>query len=354
MSNVIFSVEKGFRFFQDGISFFHFFMVQFGVPKQLIGNKNYYFSLVDEDNKEIYSKDLFIDLIKFRIVTPNSHEDPLVEDTENYHICFQIDSELLSTLNTPCNVLFYEKENKELKLISSSHVGKLSDIYNRYKTDHYSEIINNHQLVSKKDCPLTLHLGDSNGNYSEQYYNIKAGEIFDFKQYINDFEYIGVQCSYENEIPEIEEKHIIVGQKGIYLSGYFYEDESNISSKIIPPLPFIEHYQKKYSKLDFVKVNSIDELIEHYEERGVIPKYFESNLHFLLPTYLTGSTYNQDRIYSNKQPQKKNHFVLDTCQNCPLNSRCVQIVPSGLSAELFKRNMIIDDFTECDVFNLIK
>jgi hypothetical protein len=354
MSNVIFSVEKGFRFFQEGISFFHFFMVQFGVPKELIGNKAYYFSLVDENNNEIYSKDIYIDLYKFRIVTPNSHEDPLVEDDNNYHICFQIDSELLCSLNKPCNVLFYEKNNGNLKLISSSYVGKLSDIYNRYKTEHYSEIINKHQLISKKDCPLTLHLGDSNGNYSEQYYNIKAGEVFDFKKYINDFEYIGVQCSYEHEIPEIEEKHIIVGQKGIYLSGYFYENESDLSSKIMPPLPFIENYQKKYEKLDFTKVDSINELIGYYKNKMINPKYFESNLNFLLPTYLKESTYNQDKVYSDKKIEKKNHFLLDVCQGCPLNSRCIQVVPSGLSSELFKKNMLIEDYSECDIYSLIK
>jgi len=353
MSNIIFSVEKGFRFFENGISFFHFFMVQFGVPKELIGNKDYYFSLVDENNQEIYSKDIFIDLDGYRIVTPNSHEDPLVEDDKNYHICFQIDSEILSKLNKPCNVLFYERINTILKLISSSHVGILSDIYNRYKTEHYSEIINKHQLVSKKDCPLTLHLGDKDGNYSEQYYNIKAGEIFDFKEYIQDFEYIGVQCSYENEIPEIEEKHIIVGQKGIYLSGYFYEDESDINSKIFPPLPFMEHYQKNYSKLSFFKVNSISDLIQYYELKGIRPKYFESNLNFLLPTYLKVSTYNQDKVYSDKKPQKKHHFLSGLCQNCPFNSRCIQVVPSGLSAELFKKNIMLEDHTECRIFNLL-
>lgn len=354
MNNVIFSVEKGFRFFQEGVSFFHFFMVQFGVPKKLIGNKDYYFSLVDENNNEIYSKDIFIDLVKFRIVTPNSHEDPLVEDSDNYHICFQIDSELLSTLNQSCSVLFYEKNNKDLKLLSSSHVGQLADIYNRYKTEHYSEVINNHQLVSKKDCPLTLHLGDSKGNYSEQYYNIKAGEIFDFKKYIQDFEYIGVQCSYEHEVPEIEEKHIIVGQKGIYLSGYFYENESNLSSVIRPPLPFIEHYQKIYNKNEFLKVNSINEFIGHYKLNKNKPKFFESNLNFLLPTYLKESTYNQDKVYSDKKPQKKNHFLLETCQKCPLNSRCVQVVPSGLSAELFNRNMTIESCEDCHIFKLME
>jgi hypothetical protein len=347
--NIIFSVEKGFRFFEDGISFFHFFMIQFGVEKALIGNKDYYFSLVNENNQEVYSKDIFIDLTKHRIVTPNSHEDPLVEDDNNYHICFQIDSELLSTLVTPCQALFYEKTSSGLKLLSSASVGILSDIYNRYKTEHYSQIVNNHQLISKKDCPLTLHLGDSDGNYSEQYYNIKAGEVFDFKKYIQDFEYIGVQCSYENEIPEIEEKHIIVGQKGIYLSGYFHDGEN----KIMAPLPFMEHYQKKYESSSFTKVDSIEELLEYYETRKIKPKYFESFLYFLLPTYLKKATYNQDKVYSNKNPQKKHHFLSEICKNCPSNFKCLQVVPSGLSSELFKKNIMLEEHTECEIFKLL-
>lgn len=348
-SDIIFSVEKGFRFFQDGISFFHFFMIQFGVSKKLIGDKSYYFSLVNENSEEVYSKEIFIDLLKHRIVTPNSHEDPLVEDENNYHICFQIDSELLSSLTNPCKALFYEKTENSLILISSSEIFILADIYNRYKTQHYSKIVNHHQLISKKDCPLTLHLGDSDGNYSEQYYQIKSGEVFDFKQYIQDFEYIGVQCSYENEIPEIEEKHIIVGQKGIYLSGYFYDGET----KITPPLPFVEHYQKKYEPSIFTKVDSISELIGHYQSKNIKPKYFESSLYFLLPTYLKDTTYNQDKLYSNKKPQKKHHFLSETCKNCPQNFKCIQVVPSGLSAELFKNNITLENHIDCEIFKII-
>lgn len=347
-SNIIFSVEKGFRFFQDGISFFHFFMIEFEVPKKLIGNKNYYFSLIDESNKEIYFKDIIIDISNHRIVTPNSHEDPLVENDNSYFICFQIDSELLSTFTKNCQAFFYEKNSDELTLISCSPVGILSEIYNRYKTQHYSKIINNHQLVSIKNCSLTLHLGDSDGNYSEQYYQLKVNEIFDFSKYIHGFEYIGVQCSYENEIPEIEEKHIIVGQKGIYLSGYFYDGQTKIS----PPLPFVEQYQKQYNKSEFTKVNSIEEIINHYKSKKTSPKYFESNLYFLLTNYLSTPTYSQDKLYSDKKPHKKNHFLLENCKICPNNFKCIQIVPSGLSSELFKENITLNKHNDCRIFKL--
>jgi len=86
-SPITFSVEKGFRFFDNGVSFFHYFMIQFEVPKTYINSKTYYFSLTDEQNNELYSKNIIIDLVNKRIITPNSHEDPLVEDSNNFYIC---------------------------------------------------------------------------------------------------------------------------------------------------------------------------------------------------------------------------------------------------------------------------
>jgi len=347
--NIIFSIEKGFRFLETGISLFHFFMIQFEINKNLIKNNFYRFSLVDKNRQEIYSKEIFLDITKKRIITPNSHEDPLIEDKNNYYICFQIENELLPNFTEELDVFFYEKDKNLLKLISFANVGVLFKIYDRYNGEHYSKIINEYQIVSKKDCSLTLHLSDSNAEYLEQYFQLKANEIFSFKDYIQKFEYIGVQCSYENENPEIEEKHIIVGQKGIYLSGYFYDN----GVKIMPPLLFLQKYQKEYKLSDFVKINFIDELINFYQSRKIKPKYFESDLNFLLPGYLEGPTYNQDKLYSDKKPTKTHQFLLECCKICPHNFKCIQVVPSGLSSELFKKNIAIEKPNDCKIFNLL-
>ena len=355
-SPITFSVEKGFRFFDNGVSFFHYFMIQFEVPKTYINSKTYYFSLTDEQNNELYSKNIIIDLVNKRIITPNSHEDPLVEDSNNFYICFQIDSEILSTINKPCVASFLEEsinnslpQNKNMTPIASYHLPSLSIIYEKYNTEHYSSIIDSTKIMSKKDCALTLHLGDSDGIYSEQYFSLEKNSFFDFKEYIQKYEYIGVQCSYENEKPEIEEKHIIVGQKGIFLSGVLYNEDN----KIMPPMPFITKYQKHYIIDDFILVNSIDELISYYKKNNLKPRYFESNLYFLLPSYTKSLTYNQDKLYSIKELNKKNHFLSDVCKNCIKNFKCLQAIPSGLSSELFKINIMLENNSDCPIFKLL-
>lgn len=344
---ISFSVEKGFRYLNLGISFFHFFMIQFRIKKKNINNGLYCFSLINDQNEIVFSKEIIINLEKKIITTPNSHEDPLIESDKYYFLCFQINSEIISTLTQELKVVFVCIEPNK-KLIYSFIVQPLSHIYEKYKTLHYSFILDDTKIKSVKDCTLTLHLGDINGKYHEENFIFLANTEFNFSQYINNYSYIGVQCSYEQENPEIEEKHIIIGQKGIFLSGYFYENNLKINSII----PFQEKYQQKYDITKFKLIKNIEELIQYYKLNKLVPKYFESTLLFLLPEYKKTITYNQDYLYSNKSPSIKNQFALKVCKNCSKNYKCLQIVPSGLSHELFRRNITLENEKTCSIYQI--
>ncbi len=345
MNKITFSLEKGFRVFKTETNFFHFFMVQFEIDEKNINNGDYSFQILN-DNIGKQHKNIYIDKNKKRIITYNSHEHPLVYEDNKYYICFQIDIDLLKKLKGESKISLYSSQNKT---VATTTVFDLNEKYFKYDGTHYSSLVDN-KITTKKECFLTLHLGDKDGEYSEERFYFKANDFFDFSDYIKKYEYIGLQCSYEDEEPEIEEKHIIVGQKGIYLSGYL-KIGNNIT--IQPPLFFKQEYQKEYLEKDFLLINSLTELFEFYLKNNNKPKYFESTLNFLLPGYLNQLTYNQDGIYSNNQLSKKNHFVLDVCKNCDKNYKCLQAIPSGLSQELFKKNIFLEHHQDCNIYTKI-
>jgi hypothetical protein len=345
MSNITFSLEKGFRVFKEETNFFHFFMVQFEIDASKIIDGDYTFKVLNKNIGQ-QTKDIYIDTKKQRIITYNSHEDPLVYENGKYYICFQIEIDLLKKLEGDSIISLF---NNKTNIIAETNVLNLNEKYFKYDGTHYSYLIDN-TIVSKKECFLTLHLGDKNGEYSEERFPFKANEAFDFSEYIKKYEYIGLQCSYEDEDPEIEEKHIIVGQKGIYLSGYLKLENGE---KLEPPLFFKEEYQKEYSIKDFKSINSIEQLLEFYSALNKKPRYFESTLNFLLSGYLNQRTYNQDGLYSDKPISKKNQFVLEVCKNCDKNYKCIQVVPSGLSQELFKQNLFLENHSDCNVYTKI-
>jgi len=345
-SKVSFSVEKGFRYFSNKVSFFHFFMVQLQIDKKEVVDGYYLFKLLSLNNNLVYSKKIQIDSLNNRIITHNSHEDPLVQDEYFYYICFQIDSEKIIDFNENLNFCFQSESGN---LIFSKIIEPLSPIYNKYTTRHYSKIIDNYNLVSDKDCIFTLHLGDRYGKYSEESFLLLAGETFNFFKYIQQYSYVGLQCSYEHESPEIEEKHIVIGQKGIYLSGFAKIENKKISSV----LPFNEKYQQEYSIEQLTEITSIDELIFYYKNNKIKPKFFESNLFFLLPQYQNALTYSQDGLFSTKKTNGKTHFFLDVCKNCDKNHKCLQIIPSGLSLELLRKNITLENNSECNIYQLI-
>lgn len=340
---ITFSLEKGFRIFDQNINFFHFFMVQFSISKKEITSGNYTFSL--NNHFFSYNTEIIIDLNKDRVVTLNSHEDPLVYDSYNYYICFQIEEPILKKLDGLSTIQLIHNNNS----IATTTIKDLAKLAQKYDGTHYSKLNNTH-ITTNKNCTLTLHLGNTNGEYREETLDFKANTEFNFKDYLKLYEYIGLQCSYEDEIPEIEEKHIVIGQKGIFLSGFLKID----GKKITCPLPFKEEYQKEYDSSDFICINKINELINYYNETNKTPRYFESTINFLLPTYISSDTYNQDGIYSTNKIDKKHQFLLEPCKQCKHNFKCLQAVPSGLSSQLFKKNVAISNPTECEVFRLFE
>lgn len=342
ISKFSFSIEKGFRIFESASLFFHFFMIQIPISKKIIQTGSYLFLLKHEKPTFSYSKKLYIDIEKKIIITENSHEDPLIEGDENYLICFQIDIDILKHLKNTTMVFF---QNDQTSFFQHSFIN-LSKYYQNYFNNHYSSI-KNHCIYSQKDCTLTLHLS-SEKKYEEKVFFLHKNQSFDFKKYIQKYDYIGLQCSYEKEIPEIEEKHIIVGQKGIVVSGYFYD--KNV--KIMPPFLFQEQYQKQYSPTEFQLINDIETLISYYQQKSIIPQTFESQFSFLKIGYEKQLTYNQDKIYSNLPLKKQKHYQLNICKNCPKSFRCLQTVPSGLSYQLLQKNITLENHQDCEIYHL--
>lgn len=342
LSNFSFSIEKGFRTLQSSDLFFHFFMIQIPISKQKIQTGHYYFSLSHQNPKIDYTKSLWIDIEKKIIITENSHEDPLIESDTDYFICFQIDIAILKQLKNSITVFFQQKED----ILFTHHFENLSQYYTNYFHKHYSSI-QNYSIISQKDCILTLHLS-SNNHYEEKIFTLNNHQPFDFKNYIQKYDYIGLQCSYENETPEIEEKHIIVGQKGILISGYFYDN----GKKIMPPFLFQEHYQKKYSSSEFILINNIENLIDYYHKKSLKPHTFESQFEFLKLGYESQLTYNQDKIYSNLPLKSQKHYQLNICKNCSQSFRCLQTVPSGLSYQLMQKNITLEEYRDCQIYQL--
>lgn len=360
MKTVDFAIERGFRLFRNEIATFHFFMIQIQINKLLVPDSNYIFNLFNND-KLIYNREIIIDSKNTRILTPNSHEDPLVQNNDNYMICFQLWDGDISQFECE-NVFFNLINHEKVVIFPLTHIGNLAQIF-KYHFKKYSFLTENYEIYSDKDCVFRIHLGDENGLYSEVESFLKKGQLFNFKSYLNN-PYVGLQCSYENDVPEIEEKHIVIGQKSMVLSGEYREN--NVSYKAL--LPFDSKYQILYSpdeilvsnftlikKEKWTEINSIESLLNYYKDKEI--KFFESNINFLSHQYKSFSTYGLNKIFTpiNKvQKLKKYHIDLDICKTCPLNAKCVQIVPSELSPLVFKKNLLIENNEECEIFNLIE
>ena len=363
LKNIDFAIERGFRLFQKGIENFHFFMIQIKINKLLVPAGEYLFLLKDRSLNIVYQKRIRVDNIKKRIITPQSHEDPLVEDENCYMICFQLEEKEINNFNEILCLHFQNEYKKDL--IEPERLPNLKNVFD-YHFNKYSNVIEDYYLISKKDCILRLHLGGEDGSYNEKEYILKAEEKFNFKPFLS-YPYLGVQCSYENESPEIEEKHIIVGQKamtisGVYFKNYYYE----------ALLPFNRKYQILYyedsNKLDnesnlfftkknelWTEVNNINELINFYDEKQI--NFFEIDINFILPQYKKKLTYGLNKVIKLQKEEykpKKFHTDLEICKNCNYASKCIQIVPSNLSSELFRENLYLEEKNECKIYQLIQ
>jgi hypothetical protein len=381
MKDIDFAVEKGFRLFEEGISFFHFFMIQVKIAINSLPDETYRFSLRQKSNhKVVFTIDIVIDSIHQRILTPGSHEDPLVSDEkkEYYLICLQLPQDKLDEFkNIALEVALFSLKNN-VEVLAYSALPDLNQAFLQYTKKHFSQLVAPYEIQTEKDCVFRLHLGDEQGHYQEKEWALKAGERFYFKDYLKDYPYIGLQCSYENEVPEIEEKHIVIGQKGMTLSGNYWfvpENEGNNIEKGLcfhALLPFDKTYQILYSntsehnlpedafdyalckKEEWKVINTIKEVLDYYSKNKV--SFFESTIEFLEPQYRKYPTYGiaKNIVTIEKRHPSIFHLDLPVCEHCQNNHKCVQMIPSGLSDRLYKENLLIEDAKECRVYELIE
>lgn len=375
---VDFSIERGFRLFNQQkknnhkSSYYNFFVIQITCNKEIIKNGLYQFELIDKNSNIVFTRSIYVVIDKKIVITPNSHEDPLIEDEKNYMLCFQLwDNDIKTIQKTLKNNKYSEnfiseKVSVSLKNPSKEYIVKnhklnnLSEIFD-YNFKKNSYLTEDYSIKTDKDCIFRVHLGYENGSYEEKEYFLKAGESFNFYEYLIN-PYVGLQCSYEEKNPEIEEKHIAIGQKSMTLSGVYRENNIDYVSL----LPFDNKYQVLFSPDDikessfaFIKkekwtlINSLKDLLEYYKDKKII--FFESSLDFLELQYREHLTYGLNKTFSSlDKNNKKLHIDLEVCKNCNNNAKCVQIVPSGLSPALFKKNLLLEDKYQCKFFNLIE
>lgn len=365
LKDIDFAIEKGFRLFENGIQPFHFFMIQVRVKKMSMPDGQYTF-ILKTHNKFIYSRTILIDSTHQRIVTPNSHEDPLVQANDDYLLCFQLwDKDIEQILDkNETEYLIDLMDDKTLKKpLNNIAVGNLNIIFSSLFVQH-SHLINDYILQTDKACKFRLHLGQENGQYHEEEYDLKAGETFNFQSYLH-YPYVGLQCSYEKEVPEVEEKHIVIGQKGMILSGE-YHDKNSIYKAL---MPFNHKYQilyvhterketntkeKEFAQIKYevwTEVQTLTELLNFYKNKNI--SFFEMDKNFLIPCYKKEKTYGLLKVVTNKIA-KKHHIDLPVCSQCPYTAKCMQIVPSGLSQDLFKHNLLLEISKDCEIYQLIQ
>ena len=341
MSKTVLSIENCIRFFKSGIQRDSFLTFQIPILKKNITNNNFFLKVIG-NGLSIIEQEFFIN--KDKITFFNSHEDPIVENHDTIFLSVHIPQNLLQKKPLSINV-----EISSIKL--SIYNEKFNNLPYSFLFDKLnSEIINDYFIKSIQNCNLTLHLGNAQGEYSEQYFSLKKDELFDFSSYLPLFTYIGVQCSYEQTIPEIEEKFIIKGQKGIYETGD-YKDT------YVSQLPFKNEYINHYDEfnepqLKFKEVYSIDEIINFHQDFPI--QYFQTSFDFLIEHYKNNSTYSQSNLFSSKKIKGIVHTSNEICHECPNKATCLQVIPSGLSYDLFKENLSKSKTKECRIFQLIR
>lgn len=343
------SIETCFRWLDYGIERTSFLTFQIPVKKMNIDFQSNGVSLamtgeVFFNGQKIWQQVIYV--YPDKIIFDNSHEDPLFEYGDFTYINLHLYKEVFKDFQTTGdNQLELKLKQKDKVLFEEG----LSNIpFDKYFHENHSFILGT-TVTSKKDCILTLHLGTPDNHYHEQRFELKSNEIFDFSSYIEPYSYIGVQCSYVNTWPEIEEKHILKGQKGIYETCILNDGKNQHYSS----LPFSPTYlNTKYPKDGFIEVKNIDEIVSYHQHHPV--KKFTMDKEFLIPHYKKTSTYSQSGLYCNqKKNNSKIHIQNSVCENCPFQSECLQTVPSTLSHQLWRENLALENFKECRIFKII-
>lgn len=341
MPKTILSIENCIRFFKTGIQRDSFLTFQIPILKKLISTSDFFLKIFAEDSLLLEQNFL---INKDKIVFLNSHEDPIIQSSDTVFLSIHISKELLHKKPDTINLEISDTK----QIVYNEQFNNLP--YKSLFDSLNSEIVNDLFIKSNQDCDLTLHLGNAQSKYTEEHFVLKKDELFDFSSYLSQFTYIGVQCSYESKSPEIEEKFIIKGQKGIYETGTY-------KNAYVSQLAFKNVYINQYDEfnqpeLKFKEVYSIDEVINFHQSFPI--HYFQTNFYFLIEHYKNNTTYSQSNLFSSKKLRGVVHTSNDICHHCPSKAVCLQIIPSGLSYDLFKENLSKSQPVECRVFQLIK
>lgn len=358
---ITFSIEKGHRFFKTEDTFYFFLVVQFYIEQYKLSHRGKYKLLFSKNDQILFSYDILIDKNKKQVHSSNGLNfiDPLIESEHLYNITFHFPWEVFKSIheiNDICVVFMDDKHN----ILMSKHLSKLKDYFYDLEKDLLKKSWNSHiisqddktYVYSKKDCVLTLHLGNHYGYYHEEDFPLKKDDWFNLTPYIGSHSYIGVQSFFEDQLLEIEEKYILVGLNGMYVTGSYQTGDN----KIEPIFDYCDKYQQKYGygrdDVRFEEIFSINELVSYFKYKDQKPVTFSCDYLFILKNYIKNSTYNQNLLFSSKPPPTKAHTNNAVCQNCPLKSECLQTVPSGLSKELMKKNLSIFEHDECEIYKL--
>lgn len=335
------AIEKGKRYFENEIVSFYFIATEFIFNKNEIINGNYKF-VFKYDNKTFFEQNLIIDVEKRKVIVENSHEDPLIESENHFFICGQLTSELIHQHyeKIECN-FFLNNQLIRKKILTGEQLQQLFLIRN------WNSEVENYIVKTKKPCVVRVHLGKNNATYYEEEYFLNSNEIFNFEKYLLTHEYVAVQCSYEDGI-DIEEKHVFKGIKGIYNSQYYKDQE-----EYVPIFPFAKKYTITQEQ-GWKKIQDINELILYYQNNSQeIKKTFEMNEELVLNYYKSFKTSAIGKLYSSEN-SRRYHIDSNFCIDCNKKSECMQLVPSGLSEMLFRKNLMVESFENCSIYKLMK
>lgn len=348
MTKINISIESCIRYFEDNKKRNDFLTFQVKLPLNVSREKGLFSVKTRTNGKEenIFSQKFQV--FENHITFFNSHEDPVVKDNKFIYLSLHIPTEIIKQ--------DFDVMSISISGLSSYDFEQEFNNFSNYLNQPLQSFIDidSATIFSKKDTILTLHLGDISGKYTEETFLLGKNDFFCFDKYIEKYSYIGVQCSYENKSPEIEEKHIIKGQKGIYETGILRNEDGDIISQGLLPFNhrFLnQYYSNPHSNFGFIEVNSINEILEYHKKNPI--QYFESSLNFLEPEYRKQNTYSQAKLFKSGIIKKSSHLDLKVCQGCLMSHICVQVIPSGLSHELMRKNISLTDSYSCLIHQLI-
>lgn len=341
MKNFNLAIEKGKRYLlNDEVVPFYFIATEFIFNKEEITSGEYHFEFKNNNNV-FFHQILNIDVNKKRVFVNNSHEDPLIESENQFFICGQLTKDLIKNEYEEIECCFYfgKKIIRKEKLIKN-------ELQSLFSLNEWNSKVIDKKITTTKNCIIRVHLGKNDASYYEEEYKLKKEDFFDFSQYLLSHEYVAVQCSYEEGF-DLEEKHVFKGIKGIFTSSYYLDKEL-----YIPMIPFSEKYTE-IKKEKWFDIKNISQLIQYYNNFPEdSKKTFEMDDKFLINYYKQHKTSSIGKLYSSNN-SKVYHIDSNLCRECDSRSKCMQIVPSGLSEALFKKNIMVETFKNCSINKII-